>query len=109
MVTVNQSGHSEGLRKKPTSEKGHSKRQNSTRTSDVSRLTNPCIRRLARRAGVKRVSSLIYDEVRRLCADRLKGYLRTIEACCEHRKARTVSVQDVIYALARNGQRVYGY
>ena len=75
----------------------------------VAGITKPAIRRLARRGGVKRISGLIYAEVRTV----LKGFLAKIVKdaihYCEHTKRRTITAMDVVYALKRHGRTIYGF
>jgi histone H4 len=71
-------------------------------------LSNNEIRRLARRGGVKRISSLVYDIGR----DALKTFLQEVLGVsvrvCEHSKRKTITVNDIVYGLrvARN-MRLY--
>ncbi|KAG9570084.1 hypothetical protein KCU77_g442, partial [Aureobasidium melanogenum] len=75
----------------------------------INGIRKPCIRRLARRGGVKRMSGTIYEEARSI----LKGFLRSVihDATryteCAGRK--TVTTLDVVYALKRQGHTIYGY
>ncbi|KAM3559779.1 hypothetical protein MY1884_003278 [Beauveria asiatica] len=66
-------------------------------------------RRLARRGGVKRMSGLIYHETRTV----IKAHLSQIlKLCCiyvDYRNAKTVTVQDVLYALRQMGRTLYGF
>ncbi|WP_411023492.1 histone H4, partial [Salmonella sp. s51228] len=57
------------------------------------------IRRLARRGGVKRISSLMYDEVRQVLKLFLESLLKDAVLYAEHAKRKTVTTIDVIYAL----------
>jgi histone H4 len=72
-------------------------------------LSKPDIRRLARRAGVVRISGTIYDTTR----DVLKKFVTKILHDCmvmtEHSKRSTVTARDVVYALKRHGHSLYGY
>ncbi|KAM3566142.1 hypothetical protein ARSEF4850_000887 [Beauveria asiatica] len=72
-------------------------------------ITRPAIRRLARRGGVKRMSGLIYHETRTV----IKAHLSQIlKLCCiyvDYRNAKTVTVQDVLYALRQMGRTLYGF
>ena len=72
-------------------------------------ITNTAIKRLARKGGVKRLSSSIYDEVR-AC---LKNYIDLIVKDCviftEHAKRKTISVFDIINSLKRKGKMIYGF
>ena len=67
------------------------------------------IRRLARRGGVKRLSQLVYDEVR----DELRGFLqrtiRTAVTYTEHSHRKSVSALDIVYSLKHHGNTLYGF
>ncbi len=69
----------------------------------------PSLRRLARRAGVKRIAQPTYQSVR----EALNAWLRKIvadTACLvENRRRFTVTLPDVLYALKRNGRTLYGW
>lgn len=62
-------------------------------------ITKPAIRRLARRGGVKRISSLNYDE----------SAIRDSVTYTEHAKRKTVTALDVVHALKRQGIALYGF
>merc|ERR1711904_431675 len=72
-------------------------------------VTRPSIRRLARRGGVKRLSSLLYEEVRRVIRQFLELIIRDVVTYTEHRKQKTVGARDVLWALRRHGRPIYGY
>ncbi|KAK0715640.1 histone-fold-containing protein [Lasiosphaeris hirsuta] len=72
-------------------------------------ITKPAIRRLARRGGVKRISAGIYDEIRGALKARLGTILRDCVTYTEYRNAKTVTVNDVIFALRRIGKPIYGF
>ncbi|OLN88103.1 Histone H4-like protein 1 [Colletotrichum chlorophyti] len=65
--------------------------------------------RLARRGGVKRISATIYDEARSAMKAWLHSVLKDCVAYVEHRKAKTVVVEDVIHSLSRRGTPIYGF
>ncbi len=79
-----------------------------SRNELVGGITKGDIRRVARRGGVKRVSTGIYPCTR----DVLKSWLESVvkDALCfmEHAKRNTVFASDVVYALKRRGQHMYG-
>jgi len=64
---------------------------------------------LARKAGVKRISGEIYNDLREC----LKGYLETIVACTfnytEYYNRKTVATKDVVQACKKKGKVIYGY
>ena len=72
-------------------------------------ITKPAIRRLARRGGVKRISSLIYDECRVVLRSFLENVIRDSVTYTEHAKRKTVTALDVVYALKRQGRTLYGF
>lgn len=72
-------------------------------------LTVPAIRRLARRAGVKRVSKLIYFDARQSLTQYLRGLIKDAAVYAEHSRRHTLTCMDVLRALKRRGQSLYGY
>lgn len=72
-------------------------------------ITKPAIRRLARRGGVKRISGLIYDEVRDTLRSFLGVIVRDAVTYTEHAHRKTVTAMDVVYALKRHGRTLYGF
>jgi histone H4 len=83
-----------------------SKRRN---RDNLEGITKPAIRRLARRGGVKRLSGAIYDECRGVLKTFLDTVIRDAAFYTEHARRRTISVQDVIFALKRQGRVLYGF
>ena len=72
-------------------------------------ITKPAIRRLARRGGVKRISSLVYEESRNVLKQFLENVIRDSVTYTEHAKRKTVTALDVVYALKRQGRTLYGF
>ncbi|KAL2258425.1 hypothetical protein VTK26DRAFT_8276 [Humicola hyalothermophila] len=72
-------------------------------------ITKPAIRRLARRGGVKRISATIYDEARLAIKERLTMIVRDCVTFTEYRNAKTVTINDVLFALRRIGKPIYGF
>ncbi|KAJ6452469.1 hypothetical protein C8R45DRAFT_882927 [Mycena sanguinolenta] len=73
------------------------------------RITKPVLRRLARRCGVKRISSLMYDDMRGTLKKFLEGVIRDAALYTGHGYRTTVTQLDVMYALKRNGTTLYGF
>ncbi|KAG5925305.1 Histone H4 [Claviceps africana] len=88
---------------------GRAKRHRKILRDTIQGITKPAIRRLARRGGVKRISANIYDETRTALKDRLEAILRLCVTYTEYRGAKTVTVNDVVYALRRFGRPIYGF
>jgi len=75
----------------------------------VAGVTDPAVRRLARKGGVKRIGGGVYGEVRACLEAFLGGVLRDTVAYTEHAGRFTVTVPDVLLALKRQGKTLYGY
>ena len=89
---------------------GAARRHQQGATKDVIMgITKPAIRRLARRGGVKRISSLVYDETRVVFRAFLENVIRDSVTYTEHAKRKTVTALDVVYALKRQGRTLYGF
>ncbi|PQE03827.1 Histone H4 protein [Rutstroemia sp. NJR-2017a BBW] len=71
--------------------------------------SNPSNRRMARRGGVKRISSGIYEETRGVMKDYLIRVLRDICAMVDHGGRKTCTVSDVVWVLKRLGRPIYGF
>jgi len=67
-------------------------------------LNKPSLRRLARRAGVKRMNAGIYDEAPAALRSWLSKMLRDASIYMESARRKTVVLNDVLLALKRNGQ-----
>jgi histone H4 len=70
-------------------------------------IAKPGMRRLARRAGVKRISGSIYHASRLLAKEFLNAILRDAVAVSDYSKRKTVSATDILLALQRNGRILY--
>ena len=87
---------------KRTAQKRHAR-------ASIEGITKPAIRRLARRGGVKRISSFIYDDSRQVLKGFLEGIVRDAVTYTEHARRKTVTAMDVVYALKRQGRTIYGF
>merc|ERR1712031_23591 len=87
--------------------KGGAKRHRKVLRDNIQGITKPAIRRLARRGGVKRISGMIYDEVRQVLKSFLESVVRDSVTYTEHAQRKTVTAMDVVYALKRQGRTIY--
>jgi histone H4 len=96
---------------KPATKSAHKKIAKGTASKPIKQgsVTNGAIRRLARRGGVKRISSTSHEHVRDYVDDFLERVVRDSLTYTEHRRARTITAMDVVYALKKNGRTLYGY
>ena len=89
--------------------KGGAKRHRKVLRDNITGITKPAIRRLARRAGVKRICGNIYEETRSVLKKFMEDILRDAVTYTEHARRKTVNVLDVVCALRRNGRTLYGF
>lgn len=94
---------------KGTSAKGGAKKPRKLLRDTIAGITKPAIRRICRRGGVKRISGLVYEEVRSALKKQLETIIRDSVAYTEHARRKTVTAQDVVYALKRNNMTLYGF
>ena len=69
--------------------------------ANIEGITKPAIRRLARRGGVKRISTFIYDDTRAVLKNFLESIVKDSVTYTEHARRKTVTALDVVYALKR--------
>ncbi len=85
------------------------KRMKKALKDNIRGITKPAVRRLARRGGVKRISGIMYEEVRGILKSFVEGVVRDAVTYTEHGKRTTVSAVDVVHALKKRGRMLYGY
>ncbi|KOB88881.1 histone H4-1, partial [Plasmodium falciparum Dd2] len=77
---------------------------------NIQGITKPAIRRLCeRRGGVKRISGLIYEEIRGVLKVFLENVIKDSIMYTEHAKRKTVTAMDIVYSLKRQGRTLYGF
>jgi len=76
---------------------------------NVRGITKGSVRRLARRAGIKRISGLLYDEVRSVLKSFVEKVVADSVAYTEYARKRTVTCGAVVTALRKRGRTLYGY
>jgi len=89
--------------------KGSNKRQKKILRDNVRGVTKGSVRRLARRAGIKRISGLLHEETRGVLKSFVEGVVRDATAYTEYAKKRTVTCGAVVAALRKRGRMLYGY
>ncbi|KAH6676497.1 histone-fold-containing protein [Halenospora varia] len=85
------------------------KRHRKLLRDNIQGITKGDIRRMARRGGVKRISSTIYEDARGAIKAYLERVLRDCVAVMEYGSRKTVTVSDVIFTLRRQGRPIYGF
>ncbi|AIO02142.1 histone H4 [Leishmania panamensis] len=95
--------------KRSADAKGSQKRQKKVLRDNIRGITRGCIRRMARRGGVKRISGDLYEEVRRVLKAYVEDIVRCSTAYTEYARKKTVTAADVVNALRKRGHILYGY
>ena len=94
----------------PTSLRGQGQtgqRRQKNNIKAIDRISHGSIKRLARRAGVRRISGDMYCEAKIALQIFVKKVLRDAVIYTEHGKRRTVTELDIKYALKRQGITFY--
>ena len=85
------------------------KRHQNPQKDVIEGVTKPAVRRLCRRAGIKRISGLMYFNVRVELKKFLEKTLFDAMIYTNHARRNTVTANDVVYALKRQGKQLYGF
>ena len=67
------------------------------------------VKKLARRAGVKRVSGLLYEDIRAVANKFLKDVMDEAVVLTLHKKRKTIGTSDVVKTLKDKGRTLYGF
>ena len=94
---------------KSSATKGSSKRMKKLVKGGGNGVSRGAIRRLARRAGAKRLSGLVYDEARSAIKSFVTSTVNGAVAYTEHARRKTVSAADVVNSLKRSGRMLFGF
>ena len=73
-------------------------------------ISRSCLKRLARRGGVKRIGGTVYETTRDILRIFVEQVVRCATIFAEYSRRRTITLSDIIYALKRtNGTVLYGF
>jgi histone H3/H4/ubiquitin len=86
--------------------RGGAKQHRKVLRDNIQGVTAPAIRRLAHTAGVKKISGLIYEEIRGVLKIYLEKVIKDAVTYTEHARRKTVTVADVAAALAHQGRPI---
>ncbi|KAH8605998.1 hypothetical protein ERJ75_001560800 [Trypanosoma vivax] len=89
--------------KKSGEAKGSQKRQKKILRENVRGITR-APSAASRRGGVKRISGVIYDEVRGVLKSFVEGVVRDATAYTEYSRKKTVTAMDVVNALRKRAR-----
>lgn len=76
---------------------------------NIQGITAPAIRRMARRAGVKRISGTVYEDQRERIKNLVTMVLRSAIVYTQHARRKTVTPMDIVLGLRRVGTNLYGF
>ena len=77
--------------------------QKRSNKASIEGITKPAIRGLARRGGVKRISSFVYDDTRQVLKGFLEGIVRDAVTYTEHARRKTVTAMESVSLLRHGG------
>ena len=86
-----------------------SKRAKKVLSGSVAGISAGAVRRMCRRAGVKRVSAQLLPEVRAILRHFVEDTVRSACALAEHARRSVLSCSDIAMALKSRGRTIYGY
>lgn len=72
-------------------------------------ITDPAIRRMCRRAGIKRMNKQVYEVVRDAVVDFIQTTLNRAVIRTDHARHKTISATDVAFGLQSHGTTLLGY
>ncbi|KAG6945671.1 hypothetical protein JG687_00017145 [Phytophthora cactorum] len=72
-------------------------------------VSTASIRQLDHRAGVIRMTALVFAEARAFLKVFFSNWIQDTVVYTEHANRETVTARDVVYALKRQGRMIYGF
>lgn len=88
---------------------GVGKRHQRIQRNNLDRISAPGLRRISRRAGVKRTRATVFTECRDVLRTFVDATVSNALVYCRAAGRKTVTSGDVILALQRQGRPLYGY
>ena len=73
----------------------------------IQRITSPAIRRLCRRAGIKRINKYVYEEIRGVIDGFTENMCKIATTYMSHARRSTLCEMDIIYTSKRMGKTLY--
>lgn len=87
----------------PKTKKNAPTRHRKVIRDSIQGITKPAIRRLARRAGVKIIGGLIYEEIRGVMKVKLENLMRDVVSITQDKNKKTVTADEVSLAIQMKG------
>ena len=92
-----------------TGKSGLGKPKRYQQASKTEGLSRPSVRRLSRRAGIKRINGYLYEEVNGVAAKYIENLLEYALQYTYSARRNTVSPSDIVHAAKRSGFPIYGF
>lgn len=77
-------------------------------TTTTPKIRKPALKRLCRRAGIKRLDGQTYGEIRTTLNDFLKPIIRQSILVMRYSGRKTVTSDDVVMVMKNNQSPIYG-
>lgn len=88
--------------------KSGSKRHKFKARDNSNAISKGSVRRLCRRAGIKRISGELYESVRKDCRDFVTKIVTGAITYCQHSRRRTIILPDMLNSFKIHNQYIYG-
>ena len=85
---------------------GGAQRRRRILRDNIQGLTKPAFQRIARQAGVKRMSGLVYDELRGITKVHMENVIRASMTYMEHDRRKTLGLNDVLRGIEDQGDKL---
>ena len=92
-----------------TNPKGKAKRRVLAKPTVESNIKKHSLTKIARRGGVKRLPSVVRNELREMILSYCKKIVNDAEIYTTYSRRKTVVLADVNCALVRNNMQTYGF
>lgn len=78
-------------------------------SESMTNISKPSLRRLARRAGIKRLSADTLAPMQQIATSYLTTILQKATSYADHAKRKTITVNDIIYSLKDSNVQMMGF
>eukprot|EP01117_Protostelium_nocturnum_P012660 TRINITY_DN4661_c0_g1_i1.p1 TRINITY_DN4661_c0_g1~~TRINITY_DN4661_c0_g1_i1.p1 ORF type:complete len:534 (+),score=116.79 TRINITY_DN4661_c0_g1_i1:62-1663(+) len=87
---------------------GGAKRHRKVLRDNIQGITKPAIKKIARRGGIKRVSTEVYEESRSSLKGFFENVIKDAVTYTENSRRKTITTSDIKNGLANQGRQLYG-
>lgn len=94
---------------KGSGRKGFKRSRRSILSGNIIKVQKPSIHQLARRAGIERISTLVYRKIHHALYNFVNTVLQDAFIHTKRAQRNTVTIRDINYALTLRGCTHYGF